>query len=103
MTKLSNILKGLTAEELDELIEIAQHKIDELKAEKKVKLIGVYEGIRALKFFKLEDKEKAISYARESFDNQLEDFREKGFFSREISIGQCLVPASEVNNYLEYK
>lgn len=39
MTKLSNILKGLTFEELEELIEIAQHKINELKAEKKVKLI----------------------------------------------------------------
>lgn len=103
MTKLSNILKGLTSDELEELIEIAQYKIDELKTEKKVKLIGVYEGILALKYFKLEDKEKAISYARESFDNQLEDFREKGFFSREISIGMCSVPASEVNTYLEYK
>ncbi|OCG56850.1 hypothetical protein [Gilliamella sp. Fer4-1] len=103
MTKLSNILKGLTSDELEELIEMAQHKTNELKAEKKVKLIGVYDGILALKYFKLEDKENAISYAHESFDKQLEDSKKKGSFSSEISIGQCLVPASEVNTYLEYK
>lgn len=100
MTKLSNIISGLTAEELEELIEKAQCKIDKLKAGKQVRLIAVSSGIFVHKWFELTNKEKAISYAHDCFNKQLEDSIKRGYFNSEISIDTNLIPESEVDSYL---
>lgn len=101
MTKISNFLNKLTSDELEDLIEKAQLKINDAKTEKKVKLIGVYKGIIECKFFKLTDIEKAIAYAHEILDQQWIVEKEKHMFDCNVSICTCFVPESEVNNYLK--
>lgn len=100
MTKLSNIVSELTAEELEELIKKAQLKLDKLKAGKQVKLIAVSSGILVHKWFALTDKEKAISYAHNCFNKQLEDSIKRGYLNGEISIDTNLIPEPEVDSYL---
>lgn len=103
MNKISKFLNELTSDELEELIEKAQLKINAAKTEKQVKLIGVYRGIIVCKYFELTDKEKVIDFAHEMLNQQWIVEKDKDMFDCNISIDTCLVPASEVNNYLKIK
>lgn len=100
MTKISNFLKELNSDELSELIEKAQDKINVLEAEKQIKLIGVYNRFVAYKFFELTDKEKAIAYAHKMLDRQWMDEKEKSMFDCNISIDTRFVPESDVKKFL---
>ncbi|WP_392564340.1 hypothetical protein RHO13_01865 [Orbus wheelerorum] len=101
MTKLTEIVNSLTAEDLENLIKEAELKIKNLKAEKQVRLILVSSGFLVYKWFSLADKEKAIAYAHERFNKELEDNQKRGSFCGEISIDTQRIPESEVDSYLE--
>ncbi|OCG39747.1 hypothetical protein [Gilliamella sp. Bif1-4] len=100
MTKLINMLEGLTCKELEKLIEESKQKINELKRGDQVRLIAVCKRILVLKYFKLADKDKAISYAHEHMNKQLNDST-NARFGCDISIETTLVPESDVDSYLE--
>lgn len=100
MTKISNFLRELNFDELNELIEKAQDKINVLEAEKQIKLIGVYNGFVAYKFFELTDKEKVIAYAHEMLERQWMDEKEKSRLDCNISIDTRFVPESDVKKFL---
>lgn len=103
MNKISKFLNELNSDELEELIERAQLKINAAKTEKQVELIGVYRGIIACKYFELTDREKAIDFAHEILNQQWIAEKDKLMFDCNVSIETCLVPASEVSNYLKIK
>lgn len=101
MTKISNFLKELTSDELEELIKKAQLKINDAKNEKQVKLIGVYRGIIACKYFESTDRKKAIDFAHKILDQQFIAEKDKHMFDCNVSIDTCFVPESEVNKHLK--
>lgn len=80
---------------------MTQLKIGRIISEKQVSLIGVTCGMNVYKWFKLTDEEKAISFAHELFDKQLEETKKNGsFFYSNVSIGTVLIPESRVDKYL---
>lgn len=80
---------------------MTQLKIGRIITEKQVSLTGVTCGMNVYKWFKLTDEEKAISFAHELFDKQLEETKRNGsFFYSNVSIGTVLIPESRVDKCL---
>lgn len=84
-------------DDLETFITKAKSRIEELESEKEIPLLGVFDHDELIKYFKLEDGEKARAYANQEITKKINN--EHIYIN--ISIHRTSVPKSQVELLLE--